>query len=111
MPEKMKETKGTLACRLSSAELARRSEEISKLLEGSLEWRERHDGFAASFSGDEQTARRLLDFILMERRCCSFLSFQLSFEPEMGSIRLNLGGSREARDFLKQLAGAAGVNP
>ncbi len=98
MSEKMKEekTNSTLACSLSSTELARRSEEISELIEGSLEWRQRPDGFAASFPGDEQTARRLLDFILMERRCCTFLSFGLTFEPEMGSIRLNLGGSQEA---------------
>ena len=112
MTEKMKakQTEGTLTCSLSSTELARRSAEISKLIEGSLEWRQLPDRFAVSFPGDEQTARRLLDFILAERRCCSFLSFGLAFEPEMGFIQLTFGGSQEARDFLQQMAVAAGVN-
>ena len=112
MTEKMKaqRTEGTPACSLSSTELARRSAEISKLIEGSLEWRRLPDRFAVSFPGDEQTARRLLDFILEERRCCTFLSFGMTFEPEMGFIQLNLGGSQEALGFLQQIAADAGMN-
>ena len=104
-------TEGPLVCSLNSRELVRRSGEISKLIEGSLECIERPDGFDLSFPGDEQTARLLLDFILKERRCCTFLTFGMRFESEMGSIGLKLGGSREARGFLKQIAGALGVNP
>lgn len=51
-----------------------------------------------------------MDFILGERRCCTFLRFGLSLEPDMGPIGLTLGGSQQAKDFLKKVVAGLGGN-
>ena len=102
-------TGGTVACSLNPGELSRKRTEILEFFEGALEGRELPDGFELSFPGDEHTTRDLMEFIMTERLCCRFLRFGLTFDPEMGPIRLTLGGSPQAKDFLRHVARADGA--
>ena len=93
-------TDGTVACGLNPDAFARGRAAALIRAEDALARRELPDGFELSFPGDEHTARDLMDFVLAERRCCTFLGFGLTFEPHLGSIHLTLGGSQQAKDFL-----------
>ena len=102
-------TDDAVACSLGSIELAQRRIEARELLDDALDCQELSDGFELRFSGDDATVRRLADFILQERRCCRFLRFRLTCEPAGGSVRLTLGGSRQAKDFLKAMMAGHGA--
>ena len=102
-------TGGAVACSLNPGELSRKRTEILEFFEGALERRELPDGFELSFPGDERTTRYLMELIRTERLCCRFLRFGLTFEPGMGPIRLTLGGSPQAKDFLERVAHGDGA--
>ncbi len=44
-----------------------------------------------------------MDLIHAERQCCSFLTFELLFEPDHGPIWLRVRGSEEVKSFLRGL--------
>ena len=102
-------TEGPLVCSLNSRELVRRSGEISKLIEGSLECIERPDGFDLSFPGDEQTARLLLDFILKERPMLYVSHFRNEVRVRDGVDRTQArripGGSRLPEADCRRVGG------
>ncbi len=93
-----------IACTLEGADRRQRGEEIEQLLlEGSRAVRPLADGVALQFPGDEIWAARLLAFIVGERACCPFFTFELLFEPDHGPIWLHLRGPEGATDFVADL--------
>ena len=97
-----------IACALSPAEQELRSDQLSRLVGEALTTVERDDGFALVFASDEQTASRLFDFLIAERRCCPFFRFELVFEPDQGPVRLHLLGSEEVKSFARSFLAAGG---
>lgn len=97
-----------IACALTPAELEKRADELSGLVRQARSREELDDGFALAFAGDDETAGRLLDFVLAERRCCPFFRFELVFEPDLGPIRLRLLGSEEVKSFVRPLLAERG---
>jgi hypothetical protein len=91
-----------IACNLPESELVERAYELKgELFSGCAEIRELEDGYAFRFPGDELWANRLLSFIISERKCCPFLTFELVFEVTEGPIWVRLRGSEGVKEFIK----------
>jgi hypothetical protein len=89
-----------IACNLTGEALAERGDEVRPLFNEVEQVRELADGYAFRFAGSEETASRLLEFTLAERRCCPFFTFELAFEPNEGPIWLRLRGSTNIKEFV-----------
>ena len=74
--------------------LARRLRDEAEALE------ELSDGYAFRFPADANRALELTEFATLERLCCSFLKFELSFEANGGPLRLALQGPEGVKGFL-----------
>jgi len=57
------------------------------------------DGYALRLD-DAGVLAQAIEWIGLERRCCPFLRFELSFEPDAGPLWLRLGGGAGVKEFL-----------
>ncbi len=90
-----------VACNLPPEHERERREELTQqLLANSTAIREIEGGFEYSFPGDAVWAEKIVRFIMEERECCRFLTFEISFEPDQGPIRLRVSGPEGTREFL-----------
>jgi hypothetical protein len=90
-----------IVCTLSNEERAQRADEVTDLLGDALEVRDLQNGFAFRFPGSEDWAVRLLDYIVFERRCCRFFTFELVFEPDLGATWLHVCGPEGVKELLR----------
>ncbi len=96
-----------IACNLSEPELAKRQEELAEnIFQGVQQVKELTDGYAYRFPGNEEWAARLMEFVLAERRCCPFFTFELIFEPNLGSTWLHLRGGQGVKEFIASAFGS-----
>jgi hypothetical protein len=58
-------------------------------------------GIEYRFPGDSDTLRLLYDWISLERKCCSFLTFTVIAGHEKEPLILQLTGNVEAQEFLR----------
>ena len=97
-----------IACELPAAGLAERREELSReLFSGCEGTRELDDGYEFVFPGGADWAEKLLRFVVSERGCCRFFTFELLFEPDGGRISLRVRGPAGTKEFI----GAGLVGP
>ncbi|MBD0369972.1 MAG: hypothetical protein ICV60_03895 [Pyrinomonadaceae bacterium] len=90
-----------IACTLTDAgEIESRRASIEAVFAGVTEKRELADGYELLFPGDDDYARRLMQFVEAERKCCPFFIFELVFEQSSGPIHLRLRGGSGVKDFL-----------
>ena len=90
-----------VACSLPPEQERERREELTQqLLAGSTAITKIEDGFEYAFSGDAVWAEEIVRFIIEERECCRFLTFEITFEPDQGPIRLRITGPEGTREFL-----------
>ena len=99
------EPEAPIACTLDVGDQATRRDEIARLFEGRQQVRELPDGYAVQFSGDDNVAAGLLRFIVGERACCPFFTFELAFEPRQGPIWVSLRGPEGTKDVVAALLG------
>jgi hypothetical protein len=59
------------------------------------------NGYTFRFAPDDALWLMLAEFITLERRCCPFLAFSLTLEPDNGPMRLHLTGGDEVKQFLR----------
>jgi hypothetical protein len=91
-----------IACNLCGADLANRGDEIEQeLFQFVKEVRELSDGFAYRFPASDPWPQMALDFILEERKCCPFFTFELVFEPGEGPMWLHLRGGEGVKEFIQ----------
>jgi len=101
---------GDVRCALSAAQLSKRRVDLRRLFHReALETRELPDGYAFRFPNDNATADRLLQFVKVERGCCDFLTYELTFEPNRGPIWLTLRGHGKAKAFIRDMLEQIGV--
>src|SRR2546421_12571114 len=92
-----------IACSLSQPDLAqRRGELAADIFKNMQQVQELADGYALRYPGDTDWATKLVDFIVFERACCPFFTFELTFEPDSGPIWLRLRGQEGVKEFIKQ---------
>jgi len=91
-----------IACTLSDEAYRARRREVRDLMRASARAvREEPDGFALRFDRDVETVRMLGELIAFESGCCGFLRFDLRVGPEGEPVWLTIGGSPEAKDFVR----------
>lgn len=94
-----------IACSLSARELGERKGENEELLAGIEEINELEHGYALRFAGNAEQIPRLLQFIMQERACCPFFTFELRFEAQNGPVWLSLSGPDGTKQFLQEMIG------
>ena len=91
-----------VACSLSAAELRERGEENLALFSQARRIRELADGYAFAFAGADAEAEQLLRFVLAERACCPFWSFELTFASPHQEVWVSVRGNEEAKAVVRE---------
>src|SRR5262245_7401487 len=91
-----------IACTLDSAALdVRREHLLGGLISCVLERIEIPGRYRVRFHSDDGVLTRIANVIETERRCCRFLTFRLTAEPDSGATWLELSGPPGTREFLR----------
>ena len=97
-----------IACNLavlSPAERDRRAALAQAVVAQARSVRELTDGYALQLPATSSLAHESLEWLLLERRCCSFFRLELELEPDEGPLWLRLRGGPGVKEFLSS-AGA-----
>lgn len=88
-----------LVCTLAGPELqARRTGIISELRKSALETQELKNGW--SFRYADENVDKIVEFVKVERKCCSFLEFSITFESGMGPVWFSVTGPEGAKAII-----------
>ncbi len=87
---------------LSSSERVRRSELVRTIEQCAAGIDESESGYRIRLPNDPELCEQVLELILLERRCCSFLLLDLEFEPGDGAVVLAIGGAAGVKQFLRE---------
>jgi hypothetical protein len=68
-----------------------RAPEVKTILSKATGRRQTDDGVIVEFPHDDATARAVLEFVLAERHCCAFFSYEIGFSPGL-TLRLRASG-------------------
>ena len=90
-----------LACSLTAAELQERGEENDSLFAHARGAEELPDGYRFAFPAEADTAQNLLQFILAERACCLFFTFELTFPSPHQAIHLTVRGREGVKEMVR----------
>jgi hypothetical protein len=92
-----------LVCTLDSGTLeARREQQLPGLIAAADSREVLTDGVRLRFP-DPGILPRLLQVVDAERKCCRFLRFEVTLEPDLGPIWLTVTGPAGTREFLAAL--------
>ena len=92
-----------LVCTLDSGTLEARRDQLLPGLIAAADSREvLTDGVRLRFP-DPDILPRLLEVVDAERKCCRFLRFEVTLEPDLGPIWLTVTGPAGTREFLAAL--------
>jgi len=90
-----------VACTLSAAEMRARGEDVVAPLFARVQHLEElPDGYRFAFPAEAEAVRDLLEFILSERACCPFFTFELTFASPHESVWLSLRGGESVKEFV-----------
>lgn len=102
------EPRPALACRLDAlteSQRARRRSLLEHLTAAVVGVDETETGFRFRYSQDPEVYRAAAEWVTLERECCPFLSFRLTWNRDEGPA-LELGGAHGAKEFLREALGA-----
>jgi hypothetical protein len=95
---------GPISCRLNAltpAERDRSRRLRTEFIEHITEVKGMADGFDLTYDGDPKTFATVAEWITLERRCCPFLNFTLSWSRGEGTHpTLSLTGPKGTKEFL-----------
>jgi hypothetical protein len=93
-----------VACTLSPGALAARREGLlSELLRRAQAHEELPDGHRLSFAATDETLALIMKMVEAERRCCRFLRFHITVDPDEGPVSVELTGPAGTREFVAAL--------
>ena len=99
-----------VACKLMPAELQeRRRNVLPQVLAAVNETVELENGFRYRFTPGDELISELGKLIQLEHKCCPFLTFGLTVEPENGSVVLEMTGPEGTKEFLAEVFAPAGT--
>ncbi len=101
----MSSVEPVIACNLDAltpSERAWRSELAVNIQAHTAALEEFASGYRIQLPNDPALCEQALELILLERRCCPFLSLELAFEPGEGHVYLQMGGSPAVKQFLRK---------
>jgi hypothetical protein len=90
-----------IACSLSAADQRARGEEVAALFGHAVGMQELSDGYGFSFPAETSRAQDLLDFVVFERACCPFFTFDLTFPAPHEVVWLRVRGGEGVKDFVR----------
>ena len=93
-----------IACTLSPDALkARRDGLLADLLRRAEHRELTAEGLRVRFAPDAETLATVVRVVDAERRCCRFLRFVITVEPDGGPLLLELSGPAGSREFIAGL--------
>ena len=93
-----------VACTLDPATLKTRREGLlNEVLRAASQRQALPNGLRLQFNASSDTLALITRAIDAERRCCRFLTFRLTLEPDEGPIALEMTGPPGTREFLSAL--------
>ena len=93
-----------VACTLDEATLrTRRGGLLAQLVASAVKREALPEGLRLQFRPASDTLALIARAIDAERRCCRFLQFRLTVEPDEGPLILDLTGPQGTREFLEAL--------
>jgi hypothetical protein len=90
-----------VACSLTDAELEVRGGENADLFAHARAAEELADGYRFAFAPESAGIPALLRFILAERDCCPFFTFELSFPSPHQAVWVTVRGNEEAKAIVR----------
>ena len=90
-----------VACSLTAAELEVRGDENTELFAHARAVEELADGYRFAFPADDDGVPALLQFILAERACCPFFTFELQFPSPHDVVWLAIRGNEDAKEIVR----------
>jgi hypothetical protein len=90
-----------VACSLTEAELEVRGDENADLFAHALVVEELADGYRFAFPAGDDGIPALLQFILAERACCPFWTFDLQFPSPHQVVWVAIRGNEEAKGIVR----------
>ena len=90
-----------VACSLTEAELEVRGDENAELFARAREVEELPDGYRFAFAADDDGIPALVRFILAERACCPFFTFELQFPSPHNVVWVAIRGNEEAKRIVR----------
>lgn len=92
---------GILRCNLLSEEKVKRQEMIRETIFPYIKNRVEHsNGFTYYFEDRNGMLEKLMEFIRIEKECCSFFRFDLSVLPFNQGLALQISGMNGIKEFL-----------
>jgi hypothetical protein len=93
-----------VACTLTPAALeARRENLLAAVVRRATDRTGLPDGYRLRFAANEDNLTTVARAIDAERRCCRFLRFTVTVEPDEGPVTLDLTGPAGTREFLSAM--------
>jgi hypothetical protein len=93
-----------IACSLTPDALrARREGLLAELLRHAESTERVADGLRLRFASSTETLAKIVRAVEAERRCCRFLQFRITVEPDEGPISLELTGPPGTQEFVAAL--------
>jgi len=90
-----------LACSLTADELRARGEENGTLFARVRDVKELPDGYRFTFPAEADGVPELLRFILAERACCPFFTFELTFASPHQAVWLTVRGREGVKEIVR----------
>ena len=95
-----------IACTLDAAAIkTRRDGLLAQLSSSAKRCEQLPNGLRLEFAASSETLALIGEAIDAERRCCRFLTFQLTITEDEGPVILELTGPAGTREFLDALFG------
>jgi hypothetical protein len=91
-----------IACSLNQEQLELREQDVAALFAMAIQTRELPDGYALAFAAGADRAHELLDFVIAERACCPFFTFELTFAAPHEAVWLSLRGPEGIKPMLAE---------
>ncbi len=93
-----------IVCTLDEDDLmARKEGDLTVLRSGIQDVTELSDGYELQLPGTTDWARNISEFIIAERECCRFFTFETIYQPDQGGIALRIRGPEGVKAFLSDL--------
>lgn len=90
-----------VACSLTEAELRVRGEENGELFTRVRAVEELPDGYRFAFPPEDEGVSALLRFVLAERACCPFFTFEMALASPHREVWLAIRGNDEAKAIVR----------
>ncbi|MCB0197577.1 MAG: hypothetical protein KDJ65_36870 [Anaerolineae bacterium] len=98
------ENSPALVCDLTAIEAEQRDHHIiatKRLFNHVQATHELENGYAFRLPNDTDTIRHTAEFIIQERKCCSFFTFALELEASGGPLWLRITGQEGVKEVIR----------